>query len=97
MKPDVNSPASAVHRILFQALLEIREQGHEQKNKLVFHLADLFHNVVLEMETAARGEQSYDEVLHKLTEKAGEKGLDRWLSTTLSDLEKQEGELQPVG
>jgi hypothetical protein len=44
-----------VHRLLFRALLEMRSQGHEQRNKLVFHLADLFHNVVLERENAAEG------------------------------------------
>ena len=91
MKPDLNSPASVVHRLLFQALLEIREQGTEQRNKLVFHLADLFHNIVLEMESAARGEQSYESVLSTLSETASEKGLDRWLSTTLAGL----AELQP--
>ena len=42
-----------VHRLLFRALIEIRAQGHEQKNQLVFHLADLFHNLVLDMEAAA--------------------------------------------
>src|SRR5438105_2736321 len=88
MKPDMNDPASAVHRLLFQALLEIREQGNEGRNKVVFHLADLFHNIVLEMEAAARGEQSFDDVLHALTRTAQEKGLERWLSTTLADLTK---------
>ena len=58
-----------VHRLLFRALIEIRAQGHEQKNKLVFHLADLFHNVVLDMEAAAEGRLNYDEVLRQLRRK----------------------------
>jgi hypothetical protein len=61
-----------VHRLLFRALLEIRSQGHEQKNKVVFHLADLFHGAVLEMENAAEGKCSYEEVLKYLEEKARE-------------------------
>jgi hypothetical protein len=68
-----------VHRLLFRALIEIRAQGHEQKNKLVFHLADLFHNAVLDMEAAAEGRLTYDEVLRQLEEKASEKGCERWL------------------
>jgi hypothetical protein len=28
----------AVHWLLFRALIEMRAQGHEQKNKMVFHL-----------------------------------------------------------
>jgi hypothetical protein len=76
-----------VHRLLFRALIEMRAQGHEQKNKLVFHLADLFHNTVLEMENAAEGKTTYEEVLRLLEEKAREKGCDRWLSSTLAQLE----------
>jgi hypothetical protein len=67
----------ALHRLLFRALLEMRAQGHEDKNKLVFHLADLFHNVVLEMERAAEGKGSYEDVYRLLEERAKEKGLDR--------------------
>ena len=76
-----------IHRLLFRALIEIRAQGHEQKNKLVFHLADLFHNVVLDMEAAAEGRLSYDEVLRQLEEKAKEKNCERWLLSALTQIE----------
>jgi hypothetical protein len=79
-----------VHRLLFRALIEIRAQGHEQKNKLVFHLADLFHNVVLEMENAAQGCTTYEEVWRLLQEKAREKGCEAWLSATLAQLPDQQ-------
>ena len=78
--------AELVHRLLFRALLEMRSQGHEQHNKVVFHLADLFHNSVLEMERAAEGRRSYEDVFKSLQEKAKEKGLERWLTTNLEDL-----------
>jgi hypothetical protein len=96
MKPDMSSPASAVHRLLFQALLEIREQGHEGRNKVVFHLADLFHNIVIDMEAAARGEQSFESVFQVLSRTADEKGLDRWLSTTLANLTELQAQTQSV-
>jgi hypothetical protein len=76
-----------IHRLLFRALIEIRAQGHEQKNKLVFHLADLFHNVVLDMEAAAEGRLSYDEVLRQLEEKAKEKNCERWLQSARTQVE----------
>jgi len=76
-----------VHRLLFRALLEIREQGHEQKIKLVFHLADLFHNSVLDMEAAAQGRLNYEDVLRQLEEKAKEKGCERWLHSAFSQIE----------
>ena len=84
MKPDPESAVSIVHRLLFQALLDIREQAQQQRDKVSFHLADLFHNVVLEMEAAARGGQSFDEVLGILQERASERGLDRWLAASLA-------------
>ena len=76
-----------VHRLLFRALIEIREQGRESKNKLVFHLADLLHNTVLDMETAAEGKLNYGEVLSQLEKKAIEKNCERWLRATLSQIE----------
>jgi hypothetical protein len=79
------SAVETIHRLLFRALLEIRSQGREQQNKAVFHLADLFHNVVLEMENAAEGRCTYEDVLKLLGERAGEKGMDRWLRENRSD------------
>src|SRR5437588_1779582 len=75
-----------VHRLLFRALIEIRAQGHEQKNKLVFHLADLFHTAVLDMEAAAEGRLTYDEVFHQLEAKAREKNCERWLRSALTEI-----------
>jgi hypothetical protein len=87
MQTTDKSALELVHRLLFRALIEIRAQGHEQKNKLVFHLADLFHNVILDMEAAAEGRLSYDEVLRQLDEKAKEKNCERWLLSARTQIE----------
>jgi hypothetical protein len=76
-----------VHRLLFRALIEIRAQGYEQKNKLVFHLADLFHTAVLDLEAAAEGRSTYAEVLRQLEEKTKEKNCERWLLSALAQIE----------
>ena len=86
MQVNQTSAIETVHRVLFRALLEIRSQGHDEKNKVVFHLADLFHTVILEMENAAEGRCTYDDVLKLLEQRAKEKGLDRWLGQNVSDL-----------
>jgi hypothetical protein len=86
MQVNQTSAIETVHRLLFRALLEIRSQGHDEKNKVAFHLADLFHTVVLEMENAAEGRCTYEDVLKRLEQRANEKGLDRWLSQGVSDL-----------
>jgi hypothetical protein len=87
MNPTEKSALELVHRLLFRALIEIRSQGHEQKNKLVFHLADLFHNIVLDMEAAAEGKSTYEEVLRRLEEKAREKDCERWLRSAVTQIE----------
>src|SRR4051794_17405791 len=81
------SALKLVHRLLFRALIEIRAQGYEEKNKLAFHLADLFHNIVLDLEAAAEGRLSYEEVLRRLEEKAEEKKCMPWLQSALTQLE----------
>jgi hypothetical protein len=64
----------------------MRTQGAEHHNKVVFHLADLFHTVVLGLERAARGECSYEDVMHALRERADEKGMLKWLDHNLAEL-----------
>lgn len=88
------SAVKTLHRLLFRALVEMRAEGHEQKDKLVFHLADLFHNIVLEMENAAEGEKSYDEVLALLIERASQRGLQRWLESALAQIQENEANHQ---
>ncbi len=85
MQLNQTSATETVHRLLFRALLEIRSQGHDEKNKVAFHLADLFHTVVLEMAKAAEGGCTYEEVLKGLEQRAKEKGLDRWLAQNASN------------
>lgn len=85
-----------VHRLLFRALIEIRAQGRAQKNKLVFHLADLFHNAVLDMEAAAEGRLTYDEVLHQLEEKAKEKHCENWYHSALAQIEVNQPLTRPL-
>ena len=62
--PKTTSPALAVaHRLLFDALVEIRADAHDHKAKTAFHLADQFHTFALDLRAAADGDFGYDEVL----------------------------------
>lgn len=88
MRASQTTAAATVHQLLFRAMLEIRSEGYEHKNKVVFHLADLFHNVVLEMENAAEGRCSYEDVMRVLEERARERGLESWPRHNLAELNK---------
>lgn len=81
-----------VHRLLFQALLEMRSESHESGNKVVFHLADLFHNPSIMMEKAAIGDPNcgYDDVLEFLKKRAQEKGIEKWLEQRMEQIESRD-------
>ena len=78
--------STLLHQLLHEALVEIRTEGRESKNKAVVHLADLFHNVVLQMGRAAQGDGSYKEVLESLREQAQQKGCERWMEQRMAEL-----------
>ncbi len=83
------SSQTLVHQLLFQALLEMRQRGHDSGDSAVFHLADLFHNVALQLEQAGTQSESddYDEILAFLKQRAKEKGCDDWLRQQLDRIE----------
>jgi hypothetical protein len=81
------SSRSTVYRLLFKSLLEMRDRGRETGDTVVFHLADLFHNVVLQLDKAETTED-YNEVLSFLRSRASEKGCDAWLERQLAALEE---------
>ena len=81
--------SDTVHELLFQALIEIRSHGYESKDKLVYYLADLFHNAVFDLKRAADGQMEYDEILARLEERAVENGCERWISSNITRLEER--------
>ena len=77
------APLATVHRLLFDAFVELRAAGHESGDKRVFHLADLFHRIAFDLQSAAEGGVGYDEVLRRLAARAEDKGCGRWLEAAL--------------
>jgi len=47
----------------------------------------LFHNAVLDMEAAAEGRLTYEEVFRRLEEKSKEKNCEGWLHAALTQIE----------
>ncbi|MDQ3821250.1 MAG: hypothetical protein M3362_26720, partial [Acidobacteriota bacterium] len=70
--------------LLYLALLELRQEAYANGNKKIFHLADLFHNIPLQLERVSNGEGSYDEVLTWLEKRAVEKNCSEWLNTAIN-------------
>ncbi|MEZ6094056.1 MAG: hypothetical protein R3C03_07420 [Pirellulaceae bacterium] len=76
-----------LHIALYYALLDIRNQGRERNDKIVFHLANLFHNVVVQMGDAAKGKREYSDVLRNLKETAQRTGCQQWLNNVIAQIE----------
>lgn len=83
------SSRNLVHQLLFEALLEMRQRGHDTGDNVVFHLSDLFHNAVLQLEHVEDGgpDEAYDEILGFLKLRAKEKGCEAWLQQQLDRIE----------
>ena len=80
--------SDVLHEALYYALLDIRCQGRESNDKAVFHLANLFHNIVIQMGQAACGNREYSDVLKHLKETAAATGCQHWLDNVLRQIEK---------
>ena len=87
MTPATQTAVTVVHQLLFDALIELRAEGSAQKNKVVFHLAHLFHHAPLDLKAAAEGELTCDEVLCRLEARAAEIGCERWLESARTRIE----------
>jgi hypothetical protein len=77
-------PRERIYRLLYLALVDMRVEAYEAQNSTLFHLADLFHNIPLQMERVANGEGTYSEILSSLQTRAAEKGCLDWLSKAMS-------------
>ena len=73
-----------VHQLLHLALLEMRIAAQVDETRKCFHLADLFHNVPLQLLRVAEGQGTYEEVLGWIQERAREKGCERWVENALA-------------
>ena len=82
-----------LHKMIYFALIEMRERGSESGDKVVYHLADLFHNVILRLQRVSMGDGTYEEVLTYVRERASKKGISQWfddLIDGMADCERDE-------
>ncbi len=77
-----------LHETLYYALLDIRSQGREQNDKVVFHLSNLYHNVILQMRDAAEGNREYSDILATLRQTAERTGCQEWLENVLAQIQR---------
>ncbi len=76
---------SLLHRLLYAALIDIRAEGHDTQNKKVFLLADLVHNLPLQLDRVDRGEQTPEDIMQWLRMRARQTGAEGWLDLRIEE------------
>jgi HD-GYP domain-containing protein (c-di-GMP phosphodiesterase class II) len=64
-----------IFRLMYMAFVEIRVEAYEKQNAKIFHIADIFHTIPLQLERVNKDEITYEEVLSDIRSKAKEKDL----------------------
>jgi hypothetical protein len=76
---------SLVHHLCYQALLDLRDEAHQTRHAQAFALADLFHTVPLDLVLVLQGQESDDQLLDQLHDRALQRGCNDWLEQALED------------
>lgn len=77
--------------LLFRAFLDIRVASYARDNHNCFVLADVFHNVPLQMNIADKGEMSYAEIIEDIKRRCERRQCISWLDTATSDIARRHG------
>lgn len=76
-------------KLIFRAFLDIRIDSYEKKNYPCFILADVFHNVPINLLRASQGEMSYAAVIAQLRAKCEARNALGWLENATNDLSRR--------
>ncbi|MGB8347217.1 MAG: hypothetical protein WCD86_20185 [Ktedonobacteraceae bacterium] len=73
-------------KLMYAAFLDIRIASYAKDSYTCFVLADVFHNVPLQMNRAETGEMRYAEIVKLLQEKCEERKASSWLDTATTNI-----------
>lgn len=79
--------AELAHRLLYFALLELRDHGRETGDKGVFRISDIYHNVPLAL-LQADSEEDYLRVIEDIRARAERHGCGDWLERRIGEITK---------
>lgn len=79
-----------LYRVLARGLLDIRIMSHMGDSAGAFHIADLLHNIPLQMERVRGQNGSYSDILAWLEMRAEQKKMTKWLDRAVGYLPSTE-------
>jgi len=84
------SDRDILYQILVFALIDIRTAAYEEKShKAIFLVADLIHNLPLQLASAESGNGVFNAILSQLKKRAKIKKCDTWLDGVIQDLSEK--------
>ncbi len=77
-----------VYDLMYQAFVDIRYAAYEEKShQAIFKVADLFHNVPLQIERIERESGDFSKILTKLKRRAQLSGCESWLNNVIRNFQ----------
>lgn len=74
-----------VYKVLYQVLIEIREEAYIKQNEKIHLLSDMIHNIPLVLMNAET-EEDYTKIMRQIEDRAKGLSIDGWLKNVLSQL-----------
>lgn len=72
-----------LHDLLYRAFINIRMEAHDEQNEAIFKLADLLHNLPLQLVKALQQNQDYEIVFTVLKARVAQKQQEPWLEQVI--------------
>ncbi|MEO0553896.1 MAG: hypothetical protein AAF149_11880 [Bacteroidota bacterium] len=74
-----------LYELLYSALIQIREDAYEKKNKKVFWISNLLHNLPAQL---MQDDVDYEKILEKIIKKAEHDKMGEWLNNEIEFIDK---------
>lgn len=79
MSDDADQQIAALSSALL-ALSDLRAEGHDAENRVMFFLADLFHTIPLQLDRVDRSDLAPEDILRWLRTRARGPPMEAWLN-----------------
>ncbi len=73
-------------KLLYAAFLDIRVVSYSGDSRTCFALADIFHNVPLQLNLADKGKMSYADIVTWIQKKCEERNCKSWLDNATANI-----------
>lgn len=75
-----------LYNLLFSGLIQIREDAHENKNKKVFWISNLLHNLPIQL---LKEDVDYERLFKKIVEDARHNKMGEWIEKEILSIDQE--------